>query len=81
MAELQQERPTLNVVIHHVDDIENGGTIKATLYKMSGQRLFPNIYINGKQIGGNDALQRLHASGELNSLLNKTYPSKWAAVR
>jgi glutaredoxin len=79
MAKLQEERANLKVVIHHVDAMENGGPIKTTLFKMTGQRLYPNVFINGKQIGGNDSIQRLHSSGELSTLLSKTFPSKWAA--
>ena len=37
---------------------------------MSGQRTVPNIYINGKHIGGCDNLTSLHKAGKLKPLLN-----------
>ena len=40
-----------------------------TLFELSGQMTVPNIYINGKHIGGNDNLQDLKESGELEDLL------------
>jgi glutaredoxin 3 len=80
LAEIQEGRQgsSLKVAIHNVDEMENGGAIKTNLFRMTSQRLYPNIYINGKQIGGNDTFQRLHTIGELSKLLDKTYPSKWA---
>lgn len=82
LAEIQtqEKRQGLDVTVLHVDggeDMENGGAIKAALIRMTGQRKFPNTFVNGKQIGSNDTLQKFHASGELDKLLDKQYPSKW----
>ena len=37
--------------------------------KANGMRTVPQIFIDGKHIGGNDKLQALERKGELNSLL------------
>ena len=37
--------------------------------KANGMRTVPQIFIDGKHIGGNDKLQALEGEGKLNSLL------------
>ena len=37
--------------------------------KANGLKTVPQIFIDGKHIGGNDKLQSLERKGELNSLL------------
>lgn len=49
--------------------MKEGADIQAALYEINGQRTVPNIYINGKHIGGNDDLQELRETGELEELL------------
>ncbi len=39
------------------------------MVKLSGKRSVPQIFINGKNIGGSDALANLNRSGELDKLL------------
>lgn len=46
-----------------------GKDIQDALFELSGQSTVPNIYIEGKHIGGNQELQILKESGELDSLL------------
>ena len=41
------------------------------LNQMTGQRTVPNVFINGKHIGGCDTTIALHSSGELAKLLVK----------
>ena len=50
--------------------MSNGGQIQDKLQEVSGQRTVPNIYINGKHIGGCDNLTSLHKAGKLKPLLN-----------
>ena len=41
------------------------------LFKMTGQKTVPNIFINGKHVGGNSDLVALEKSGELDKLVGK----------
>ncbi|KAJ2499001.1 hypothetical protein GGH96_003860 [Coemansia sp. RSA 1972] len=43
--------------------------VKTVLGKISARFTFPNIFIDGQSIGGNDELRELHTSGELVALL------------
>ena len=40
----------------------NGADIQNTLKSMTGQSTVPNVWINGKHIGGNDDTQKLGAA-------------------
>jgi glutaredoxin 3 len=40
--------------------------------RLSGRRTVPQIFINGKPIGGYDDVLSLETSGELDKLLNET---------
>lgn len=51
---------------HYVDTPE---AIKAMLHHSGGRNTVPQIFINGKHIGGNDDLQALNASGGLDPAL------------
>lgn len=37
--------------------LAEGAAIQASLQKLTGQRTVPNIFINGKHIGGSDGMQ------------------------
>lgn len=52
-----------------LNQMEDGADIQDALLEISGQRTVPNIYINGKHIGGNSDLQELNQSGKLDQLL------------
>jgi len=43
---------------YELDKMKNGEQIKQLLLEMTGQRTVPNIFINGKHIGGSDDLQK-----------------------
>ncbi|KAJ2359419.1 hypothetical protein IWW50_001478 [Coemansia erecta] len=43
--------------------------VKEVLGKLSGHFTFPNIFVDGQSIGGNEELRLMHASGELVSML------------
>lgn len=45
--------------ILELDTIEDGSEIQDALTEITGQRTVPNVFINGKHIGGNSDLQAL----------------------
>ncbi len=53
---------------HHVDVIANP-EIRRTLPTISNWPTFPQIFINGKLVGGCDIVHEMHESGELQKLL------------
>lgn len=55
--------------IEELDKIEDGSEIQEYLKEISGQSTVPNIYIDGKHIGGSSDLQSLETNGKLSSLL------------
>lgn len=61
--------PEAQAVVLQLDTSDDGQDIQDALYEINGQRTVPNIYIDGKHIGGNSDLQQLNASGKLQSLL------------
>lgn len=58
----------MDVPFHTVDILVNSD-IRATLPQHSNWPTFPQIFINGKLIGGCDIVHELHESGELQKLL------------
>ena len=50
---------------------EDGPLIQMELLRKTGQKTVPNIFIEGKHIGGNSDLQELYQSGELQVRLSK----------
>ncbi|ODQ66897.1 glutaredoxin [Nadsonia fulvescens var. elongata DSM 6958] len=56
-------------ILLELNQLSDGSLIQDILQRISGQRTVPNIYINGKHIGGNSDLQALHTSGQLELLL------------
>ena len=58
----------MNVPFHSVDVIANAD-IRAALPGHSQWPTFPQIFINGKLIGGCDIVHELYESGELQKLL------------
>jgi glutaredoxin 3 len=44
---------------------------RAKMEKLSGRRTVPQIFINGRSIGGFEDLKRLSESGELDKLLGR----------
>ncbi len=42
-----------------LDEISDGSDIQDYLYQKTGQRTVPNVFINGKHIGGNSDVQAL----------------------
>lgn len=58
-----------NVGILELDNDSNGSDIQAYLKEKTGQNTVPNVFINGKHIGGNSDLQDLNSKGELQKLI------------
>ncbi len=61
--------PADKVSILELDNASNGGDVQSYLAEKTGQRTVPNIFINGKHIGGCDDITRLNQSGELKKLV------------
>ncbi|KAH3687002.1 hypothetical protein WICPIJ_002027 [Wickerhamomyces pijperi] len=55
--------------IVQLNQVDDGEEIQDALYEITGQRTVPNVFIDGKHIGGNSDLQALKSSGELQTLL------------
>ena len=58
----------LNVPFHSVDVIADN-EIRRSLPQISQWPTFPQVFINGKLIGGCDIVKEMHATGELQKLL------------
>ena len=58
----------MNVPFHTVDILANPD-IRATLPQISNWPTFPQIFVNGKLVGGCDIVHEMHESGELQKLL------------
>ncbi|KAK6125704.1 hypothetical protein DH2020_040554 [Rehmannia glutinosa] len=50
---------------------DDGYKIQDVLLDMVGRRTVPQVFVNGKHIGGSDDLQAAVQSGQLQNLLNK----------
>jgi len=50
-------------------NLDNGEEIQSYLAEKTGQRTVPNVFIEGKHIGGNSDLQRIKNAGRLKDLL------------
>ena len=49
--------------------MDEGADIQAALLAMTNQRTVPNVFVNGKHIGGNDATQAALKDGTIKKLL------------
>ena len=56
-----------NVV--EVDFRDDGDGVTAALLEMSGQRTFPNVFVKGTHIGGNDETQLAAKMGKIKKIL------------
>jgi glutaredoxin 3 len=62
------------MVVHELDEDSNGLQLQQELYRMTGQRTVPNVFVNAQHVGGNDDTQRAFANGSLQDLL-QSHPS------
>lgn len=60
----------LDVSFEEIDVTEDQATREKLVEMSGGRKTVPQIFINGKGIGGYDDLAALHKSGELDSILN-----------
>lgn len=45
--------------VWELDQMEEGGAVQSLLKELTGQSTVPNVFINGKHIGGNSDLEKL----------------------
>ncbi|KAI9315695.1 hypothetical protein BX666DRAFT_1860740 [Dichotomocladium elegans] len=58
-----------NYTIIEVDLRRDAQEMKQALYEISGRHTFPNVFVDGKSIGGSDDLTKLDTSKQLQNLL------------
>lgn len=61
-----------NQSFSHIDILQNPD-IRAELPKFANWPTFPQLWVNGKLVGGCDILNEMHKKGELQSLLKEAY--------
>ncbi|OCT85322.1 glutaredoxin-2, mitochondrial [Xenopus laevis] len=54
-----------------LDEVENGSQIQAALHQLSGIRTVPQVYVNGKCIGGGTDTRNLEREGKLLKLVQE----------
>lgn len=59
----------VTVVVHEIDQMQDGYRLQQDLYRLTGQRSVPNVFVNGRHVGGNDDTQWAHKTGKLRDLL------------
>ena len=59
----------VDVVIHDIDELPNEEALQKKLLELTGQSTVPNIFVNGKHLGGNSDLQKAFRTGQLERLL------------
>lgn len=60
-----------NITVREINlEREKGLMIQAILFRITGQKSVPDIFIAGKHIGGNSELQGLTKSGKLKTILD-----------
>ncbi|KAJ2798462.1 hypothetical protein H4R21_003923 [Coemansia helicoidea] len=60
----------LEFSVLEADQDENPLAVKSALARISARSTFPNVFVDGRSIGGSDDLAQLHESGELAALLH-----------
>jgi glutaredoxin 3 len=59
----------IDAKVIELDEMKDGDEMQGELHKLSGQRTVPNVFINGKHLGGNDDTQVAARSGKLEEML------------
>lgn len=49
--------------------LDNGAEIQAVLKELSGQSTVPNVFVNGKHIGGSDTTTQAFSNGSLSRMV------------
>ena len=60
----------VEMVVHEIDNEKDGYRLQQELYRLTGQRSVPNVFVNNKHIGGNDDTQSAYKNGTLQDLLS-----------
>ncbi|XP_011359157.1 glutaredoxin 2 [Pteropus vampyrus] len=66
----------INYKVVELDMLEYGSQFQDALYKMTGERTVPRIFVNGTFIGGATDTHRLHKEGKLLPLVHQCYLKK-----
>ncbi|KAM6165521.1 glutaredoxin 2 isoform 1-T1 [Erethizon dorsatum] len=66
----------VNYKVVELDMLEYGSQFQDALYKMTGERTVPRIFVNGTFIGGAADTHRLHKEGKLLPLVHQCYLKK-----
>nr|XP_035122914.1 glutaredoxin-2, mitochondrial-like [Callithrix jacchus] len=66
----------VNYKVVELDLLEYGNQFQDALYKMTGERTVPRIFVNGTFIGGATDTHRLHKEGKLLPLVHQRYLKK-----
>ncbi|XP_004625356.1 glutaredoxin 2 [Octodon degus] len=66
----------INYTAVELDMLEYGSQFQDALYKMTGGRTVPRIFVNGTFIGGATDTHRLHKEGKLLPLVHQCYLKK-----
>ena len=69
-SKLQSIGVTPTVV--ELDVVSDGAAMQAELLALTGQRTVPNVFVNGRHIGGNDVTTQKINDGSLQQLLQGT---------
>lgn len=66
----------VNCKVVELDTLEYGSQFQDALYRMTGERTVPRIFVNGTFIGGATDTHRLHEEGKLLPLVHQCYLKK-----
>ncbi|XP_007950358.1 glutaredoxin 2 [Orycteropus afer afer] len=66
----------INYEVVELDMLEYGNQFQDALFKMTGERTVPRIFVNGTFIGGATDTHRLHKEGKLLPLVHQCYLKK-----
>nr|XP_019601341.1 PREDICTED: glutaredoxin 2 isoform X1 [Rhinolophus sinicus] len=66
----------VNCKVVELDTLEYGSQFQDALYRMTGERTVPRIFVNGTFIGGATDTHRLHEEGKLLPLVRQCYLKK-----
>ena len=61
--------PNANAKVIELDQVPGGSAMQQYLMEKTGQRTVPNVFVNGKHLGGNDDTQAAFRSGKLTEML------------
>ncbi|XP_036998796.2 glutaredoxin 2 [Artibeus jamaicensis] len=76
MAKKLFQDMNVNYKVVELDMLEYGSQFQDALYKMTGERTVPRIFVNGTFIGGATDTHRLHQEGKLLPLVHQCYLKK-----